>query len=38
MVLIIVGTKALQLYTKATTLDPSFADAYAADARAAVYV
>jgi adenylate cyclase len=28
--------EALQLYTKATTLDPSFADAYAADARTAV--
>jgi TolB-like protein/Tfp pilus assembly protein PilF len=30
--------EALQLYAKATTLDPSFADAYAADARTAVYV
>ena len=30
--------EALQLYTKATTLDPSFAEAYAADARTAVYV
>lgn len=28
--------EALQLYAKATTLDPSFADAYAADARTAV--
>ena len=30
--------EALQLYAKATTLDPSFAEAYAADARTAVYV
>ncbi|MGH6928175.1 MAG: hypothetical protein ACREEV_07655, partial [Dongiaceae bacterium] len=30
--------EALQLYAKATTLDPSFADAYAADARTAVNV
>lgn len=29
---------ALQLYAKATTLDPSFADAYAADARTAVNI
>ncbi|HXV23257.1 MAG TPA: tetratricopeptide repeat protein [Alphaproteobacteria bacterium] len=30
--------EALALYAKATTLDPSFADAYAADARTSVYV
>jgi TolB-like protein/class 3 adenylate cyclase/Tfp pilus assembly protein PilF len=30
--------EALQLYAKATTLDPSFAEAHAADARTAVYV
>jgi TolB-like protein/class 3 adenylate cyclase len=30
--------EALQLYSKATTLDPAFADAYSADARTAVYV
>jgi TolB-like protein/class 3 adenylate cyclase len=30
--------EALQRYAKATTLDPSFAEAYAADARTAVYV
>jgi TolB-like protein/Flp pilus assembly protein TadD len=29
---------ALQLYTRATTLDPAFADAYAADAHAAVEI
>ncbi|RWO84560.1 adenylate/guanylate cyclase domain-containing protein [Mesorhizobium sp.] len=30
--------EALQLYAKATTLDPGFAEAYTADARTAVYV